>query len=172
MLGRRSCRSAWEPHHLREARSVSGRRWVTSSSSRRGELQKAPLALSRRDGKPGILPRLTSLVPSRKHTVYYGGFHGSHRVIIWLWDILANDFSPEERAMFLKVRAAVLLHTGVSACPCAATRKNSNPGGLVLRKAEGTKQWQWQWPGLPKVLRLRATISPPVGLCGATPPLQ
>lgn len=39
----------------------------------------------------------------RKHTVYYGGFHGSHRVIIWLWDILANDFTPEERAMFLKV---------------------------------------------------------------------
>ncbi|KAI1233067.1 hypothetical protein IHE44_0006260, partial [Lamprotornis superbus] len=38
----------------------------------------------------------------KKHTVYYGGFHGSHRVIIWLWDILANDFSPEERAMFLK----------------------------------------------------------------------
>uniref|UniRef100_A0A8C0NX54 HECT-type E3 ubiquitin transferase n=1 Tax=Canis lupus familiaris TaxID=9615 RepID=A0A8C0NX54_CANLF len=24
----------------------------------------------------------------KKHTVYYGGFHGSHRVIIWLWDIL------------------------------------------------------------------------------------
>ncbi|KAJ6656720.1 hypothetical protein lerEdw1_003607 [Lerista edwardsae] len=38
----------------------------------------------------------------KKHTVYYGGFHGSHRVIIWLWDILANDFSPDERAMFLK----------------------------------------------------------------------
>uniref|UniRef100_A0A672TX00 Ubiquitin-protein ligase E3B n=1 Tax=Strigops habroptila TaxID=2489341 RepID=A0A672TX00_STRHB len=38
----------------------------------------------------------------KKHTVYYGGFHGSHRVIIWLWDILGNDFSPEERAMFLK----------------------------------------------------------------------
>uniref|UniRef100_A0A670ZYI8 Ubiquitin-protein ligase E3B n=1 Tax=Pseudonaja textilis TaxID=8673 RepID=A0A670ZYI8_PSETE len=38
----------------------------------------------------------------KKHTVYYGGFHGSHRVILWLWDILANDFSPEERAMFLK----------------------------------------------------------------------
>lgn len=39
----------------------------------------------------------------RKHTVYYGGFHGSHRVIIWLWDILASDFTPDERAMFLKV---------------------------------------------------------------------
>lgn len=39
----------------------------------------------------------------RKHTVYYGGFHGSHRVIIWLWDILASDFTPNERAMFLKV---------------------------------------------------------------------
>ncbi|XP_039218531.1 ubiquitin-protein ligase E3B isoform X2 [Crotalus tigris] len=38
----------------------------------------------------------------KKHTVYYGGFHGSHRVILWLWDILAHDFSPEERAMFLK----------------------------------------------------------------------
>uniref|UniRef100_A0ACB8FZ95 Ubiquitin-protein ligase E3B n=1 Tax=Sphaerodactylus townsendi TaxID=933632 RepID=A0ACB8FZ95_9SAUR len=38
----------------------------------------------------------------KKHTVYYGGFHGSHRVIIWLWDILAHDFSPDERAMFLK----------------------------------------------------------------------
>ncbi|NP_001411685.1 ubiquitin-protein ligase E3B isoform 3 [Mus musculus] len=38
----------------------------------------------------------------KKHTVYYGGFHGSHRVIIWLWDILASDFTPEERAMFLK----------------------------------------------------------------------
>uniref|UniRef100_A0A8C5XF51 Ubiquitin-protein ligase E3B n=1 Tax=Microcebus murinus TaxID=30608 RepID=A0A8C5XF51_MICMU len=38
----------------------------------------------------------------KRHTVYYGGFHGSHRVIIWLWDILASDFTPEERAMFLK----------------------------------------------------------------------
>lgn len=38
----------------------------------------------------------------KKHTVYYGGFHGSHRVIVWLWDILASDFTPGERAMFLK----------------------------------------------------------------------
>ncbi|XP_072443989.1 ubiquitin-protein ligase E3B isoform X2 [Chiloscyllium punctatum] len=38
----------------------------------------------------------------KKHTVYYGGFHGSHRVITWLWDILARDFTAEERAMFLK----------------------------------------------------------------------
>ncbi|XP_055511640.1 ubiquitin-protein ligase E3B [Leucoraja erinacea] len=38
----------------------------------------------------------------KKHTVYYGGFHGSHRVIAWLWDILAHDFTAEERAMFLK----------------------------------------------------------------------
>ncbi|CAG5922940.1 unnamed protein product [Menidia menidia] len=39
----------------------------------------------------------------KKHTVYYGGFHSSHRVIIWLWDILSSDFNAEERAMFLKV---------------------------------------------------------------------
>lgn len=38
----------------------------------------------------------------KKHTVYYGGFHGSHRVIVWLWDILAHDFNSEEKAMFLK----------------------------------------------------------------------
>ncbi|KAK5932762.1 hypothetical protein CgunFtcFv8_004440 [Champsocephalus gunnari] len=38
----------------------------------------------------------------KKHTVYYGGFHSSHRVIIWLWDILSSDFTSEERAMFLK----------------------------------------------------------------------
>ncbi|KAK0148520.1 Ubiquitin-protein ligase E3B [Merluccius polli] len=38
----------------------------------------------------------------KKHTVYYGGFHSSHRVVIWLWDILSSDFTAEERAMFLK----------------------------------------------------------------------
>lgn len=54
-----------------------------------------------------ILSACHNLSLPRKHTVYYGGFHGSHRVIIWLWDILANDFSPEERAMFLKVIAGV-----------------------------------------------------------------
>lgn len=43
----------------------------------------------------------------RKHTVYYGGFHSSHRVIIWLWDILSSDFTAEERAMFLKVNPAI-----------------------------------------------------------------
>ncbi|KAK7598284.1 hypothetical protein V9T40_006519 [Parthenolecanium corni] len=38
----------------------------------------------------------------RQHTQYYGGFHDSHKVIVWLWDILKNDFSEEERALFLK----------------------------------------------------------------------
>lgn len=39
----------------------------------------------------------------RRHTQYYGGFHDSHRVISWLWDILDKDFSEDEKAMFLKV---------------------------------------------------------------------
>lgn len=39
----------------------------------------------------------------RKHTQYYGGFHDSHRVVGWLWDILSRDFSEEERKLFLKV---------------------------------------------------------------------
>lgn len=38
----------------------------------------------------------------RKNTQYYGGFHNSHRVISWLWDILENDFTPHERSLFLK----------------------------------------------------------------------
>ncbi|XP_076674056.1 ubiquitin-protein ligase E3B isoform X3 [Andrena cerasifolii] len=38
----------------------------------------------------------------RRHTQYYGGFHDSHRVVCWLWDILEKDFSEEERALFLK----------------------------------------------------------------------
>ena len=38
----------------------------------------------------------------RKHTHYYGGFHDSHRVVIWLWDILEKDFDIRERALFLK----------------------------------------------------------------------
>ena len=39
----------------------------------------------------------------RRHTQYYGGFHDSHRVVCWLWDILEKDFSEEERGLFLKV---------------------------------------------------------------------
>lgn len=39
----------------------------------------------------------------RKHTQYYGGFHDSHRVVGWLWDILSRDFTEEERKLFLKV---------------------------------------------------------------------
>lgn len=43
-------------------------------------------------------------VDLRKHTQYYGGFHDSHRVISWLWDILNKDFTEEERKLFLKVK--------------------------------------------------------------------
>lgn len=38
----------------------------------------------------------------RRNTQYFGGFHDSHRVIGWLWDILAKEFSEEERRLFLK----------------------------------------------------------------------
>ncbi|CDW55283.1 ubiquitin protein ligase E3B [Trichuris trichiura] len=38
----------------------------------------------------------------RKHTQYFGGFHNNHRVIKWLWEILANDFTADERRLFLK----------------------------------------------------------------------
>lgn len=38
----------------------------------------------------------------RRHTHYYGGFHDSHRVIGWFWDILDKDFTDKERGAFLK----------------------------------------------------------------------
>ncbi|XP_063241461.1 ubiquitin-protein ligase E3B isoform X2 [Bacillus rossius redtenbacheri] len=38
----------------------------------------------------------------RRHTHYYGGFHDSHRVVCWLWDVLEKDFHEEERRLFLK----------------------------------------------------------------------
>lgn len=38
----------------------------------------------------------------RKHTQYYGGFHDSHRVVGWLWEILDKDFNDEEKRLFLK----------------------------------------------------------------------
>jgi len=38
----------------------------------------------------------------RRNTSYYGGFHDSHRVVSWLWDILEKDFTDKERSMFLK----------------------------------------------------------------------
>lgn len=40
----------------------------------------------------------------KKNVQYFGGFHGSHRVIKWLWNIVEQEFSTEERKLFLKVR--------------------------------------------------------------------
>ncbi|KAL9980647.1 hypothetical protein ACROYT_G009257 [Oculina patagonica] len=38
----------------------------------------------------------------RRHTRYYGGYHGNHRVVNWLWDVLEKEFSEEEKSRFLK----------------------------------------------------------------------
>uniref|UniRef100_A0A1I7TM49 Ubiquitin-protein ligase E3B n=1 Tax=Caenorhabditis tropicalis TaxID=1561998 RepID=A0A1I7TM49_9PELO len=38
----------------------------------------------------------------KRNVQYFGGFHGNHRLIKWLWDILENKFTPEERKLFLK----------------------------------------------------------------------
>ncbi|KAF0712892.1 Uncharacterized protein FWK35_00034857, partial [Aphis craccivora] len=42
------------------------------------------------------------LVDLRRTTQYYGGFHDSHRVILWLWEVLQKDFTEKERSLFLK----------------------------------------------------------------------
>lgn len=38
----------------------------------------------------------------RRNTSYYGGFHDSHRVVAWLWEVLDKDFSDKEKSLFLK----------------------------------------------------------------------
>lgn len=38
----------------------------------------------------------------RRHTRYYGGYHSSHRVVNWLWDVLEKEFTEEEKSRFLK----------------------------------------------------------------------
>lgn len=54
----------------------------------------------------------------RRNCQYYGGFHDSHRVICWLWDILEKDFSEEEKRMFLKVSIvrSVVLFMSYNCC--------------------------------------------------------
>lgn len=52
----------------------------------------------------------------RRHTQYYGGFHDSHRVVCWLWDILEKDFTEEERGLFLKVVIAILIPSSLNCC--------------------------------------------------------
>lgn len=75
---------------IRGFRSIVSVDWLTLFST--PELQK----LISGDTLPLDLRDL------RKHTQYYGGFHDSHRVVVWLWDILAKDFTEEERRLFLK----------------------------------------------------------------------
>ncbi|KAK3758728.1 hypothetical protein RRG08_012394 [Elysia crispata] len=43
----------------------------------------------------------------RRHTHYHGGYHNNHKVISWLWDIVANDLNMEEKGLFLSLSQAV-----------------------------------------------------------------
>ena len=45
----------------------------------------------------------------KKHVLYFGGFHGKHKVIKWLWELLETDFTKQERSAFLKF---------VTSCSC------------------------------------------------------
>ena len=38
----------------------------------------------------------------RSNSRYFGGYHSSHPAIIWLWDVLINDFTLAEKKSFLK----------------------------------------------------------------------
>ncbi|XP_056636344.1 ubiquitin-protein ligase E3B [Diorhabda sublineata] len=75
---------------IRGFRSIINPDWLTLFST--PELQR----LISGDNVPLDLKDL------RKNCQYYGGFHDSHRVIGWLWDILEKDFKEEEKGMFLK----------------------------------------------------------------------
>ncbi|XP_022906806.2 ubiquitin-protein ligase E3B [Onthophagus taurus] len=75
---------------IRGFRSIINQEWLSLFST--PELQR----LISGDNVPLDLRDL------RKHTQYYGGFHDSHRVVCWLWDILEKDFTEDEKGMFLK----------------------------------------------------------------------
>ncbi|KAG5678886.1 hypothetical protein PVAND_008514 [Polypedilum vanderplanki] len=75
---------------IRGFRSIINPDWLSLFST--NELQR----LISGDTSPFDLKDL------RRHTSYFGGFHNDHRVINWLWDILAKDFTEEERRLFLK----------------------------------------------------------------------
>ncbi|CAH1155824.1 unnamed protein product [Phaedon cochleariae] len=75
---------------IRGFRSIVNPDWLTLFST--PELQR----LISGDNVPLDLKDL------RKNCQYYGGFHDSHRVIGWLWDILEKDFTKDEKGMFLK----------------------------------------------------------------------
>ncbi|CAI2349763.1 unnamed protein product [Caenorhabditis sp. 36 PRJEB53466] len=42
------------------------------------------------------------LADLKRNVQYFGGFHGNHRLIKWLWEILDKKFTAEERKLFLK----------------------------------------------------------------------
>jgi len=46
---------------------------------------------------------ITTFLFCRSNTRYYGGYHGGHPTILWLWDIIMNDFTTAEKKLFLKV---------------------------------------------------------------------
>lgn len=76
--------------------------------------------------------------------MYYGGFHGSHRVIIWLWDILASDFTPNERAMFLKVLCVCYLHMRRQVR--GRSHRPKRPGNMVVHTGENEITWKASCP--------------------------
>jgi hypothetical protein len=50
-----------------------------------------------------IIFKIIILEDLRKHTSYYGGFHDSHRVVVWLWEILEKDFN-DKVSLFLSLK--------------------------------------------------------------------
>ena len=50
-----------------------------------------------------------SVLLYRSNVVYQGGYHRTHPVIKWLWQVLEQEFSREERALFLRVCAEIFL---------------------------------------------------------------
>ena len=52
----------------------------------------------------GLLGLITLCVTSdlKKNVRYLGGYHGNHRVILWFWDIILNEFTEEEKSALLK----------------------------------------------------------------------
>ena len=38
----------------------------------------------------------------KRNVQYFNGLHSNHRLVKWLWEVIENDFTKEERSLFLK----------------------------------------------------------------------
>ncbi|CAF5069959.1 unnamed protein product, partial [Rotaria sp. Silwood1] len=86
----------------------------------------------------------------KSNIVYQGGYHRTHPVIKWLWQTLEQDFSREERALFLR------FVTSSSRAPLLGFRSLNPP--FTIRCLESSEHEE-EGDSLGRILRNMVTIN-------------